>query len=234
MNRSFNLIRLFAFLMVILKVDNTFANQCLDLFLADKPQAVISSTYSHPAPEQQNKWVYPSVRNLDNSRSFPQVEVLYVNLHPQIKEWVQKAIKDSVEGPNNNGQEREVGFFVIVGTDGQMRIEPVTSNNYDFIFTADINRAIDQVLKNSKNLNIQRVQFYHTHPKNQIMGRSISQGDMSEAMRLQEMVRSITGQNVPFDMHAMPLDFAFNGTVEYAMEQFPIVPTLLRATVEPP
>ena len=85
------------------------------------------------------------------------------------------------------------------------------------MYKEDVDRALFQLLQNKNDGEIERLQFYHTHPRSPA-ALNLSSLDVTEAIRVQKVMNDAEIK-APFDMHAMPYDIAFLG--EYEKHQKP-------------
>ena len=206
----------------------------------------------YPLACEFNKWSYPFVGGRDPAGpKFLQQEVLHESLPDDIRKLIGQM--QEISRDDRKQTSLEVGFFYIALKTGNNAFAFCTSRDPEGISEEDMRTALTKALAQlSRKSDIERVQFYHTHPPGPA-SLQISQLDVDAATLFQSELAT-QGINVPFDMHALPYDISFKGFYEQfiapalgtwdpsavklepdvdvlKVERIPVVPTALRITV---
>ena len=156
-----------------------------------------------------NQWVCDEVYNETKSLFLPQEEVLYENLDPVILDIVHELLNRSREDDCG----AEIGAILAYKRDGAIDVEFVTSGNPHNIYDYHNDEALEKLLNRADKDSIERMQYYHTHPKVGLAAMTLSMQDISETNRLQNFLLE-KGVVCPLDMHAIPFDLASRGEFE--------------------
>lgn len=158
---------------------------------------------------QSNEWVPSVVYDFSETLKLQQNEILYEKLDPYIHDLIHHLLRESGEG----GYGAEVGAILVYLSNKTVDLEFVTSNRRDGIDDTDNDIALDKLLDRVDGQAIERVQYYHTHPKGGILSMTLSQADVTETNRLQQRLQN-SGIFCPLDMHAIPFELSYNGMFE--------------------